>query len=328
MEIGKVCVFLSGVALTAFSAPHVLEPKTMAHCPEEGLLIGNGDLSCSVYRESNRVVFRLGKGDVWDRRLDLSRDARPATIREIRRGVLDEGWKVNPYDGKGTVATKGTKDEKRMREICNGNGRGTQEHPFPEPKPTGELRLFLPGDWGEPEVVQRLTVEEARLQIGFRWRNGMTADVEVVIPPRANVLSLAWRLDAITPKDAEVWNNAFRHSSPLSLGYGRHADPRPDVWRAKEAAVQVGTWCPSGGEWDVTNSPPLPPPVATLARGGGAEWVEPSFYPDLLFPDGFKVRLTGRASASRGAMRPHRSAAMPTTARRRGARRSSILTFS
>lgn len=145
MEIGKVCVFLSGVALTAFSAPHVLEPKTMAHCPEEGLLIGNGDLSCSVYRESNRVVFRLGKGDVWDRRLDLSRDARPATIREIRRGVLDEGWKVNPYDGKGTVATKGTKDEKRMREICNGNGRGTQEHPFPEPKPTGELRLFLPG---------------------------------------------------------------------------------------------------------------------------------------------------------------------------------------
>ena len=268
MEIGKVCVFLSGVALTAFSAPHVLEPKTMAHCPEEGLLIGNGDLSCSVYRESNRVVFRLGKGDVWDRRLDLSRDARPATIREIRRGVLDEGWKVNPYDGKGTVATKGTKDEKRMREICNGNGRGTQEHPFPEPKPTGELRLFLPGDWGEPEVVQRLTVEEARLQIGFRWRNGVTADVEAVIPPRANVLSLAWRLDAITPKDTAVWNNAFRHSSPLSLGYGRHADPRPDVWRAKEAAVQVGTWCPSGGEWDVTNSPPLPPPVATLARGG------------------------------------------------------------
>lgn len=268
MAIGKVCVFLFGVALTAFSAPHVLEPKTMAHCPEEGLLIGNGDLSCSVYRESNRVVFRLGKGDVWDRRLDLSRDARPATIREIRRGVLDEGWKVNPYDGKGTVATKGTKDEKRMREICNGNGRGTQEHPFPEPKPTGELRLFLPGDWGEPEVVQRLTVEEARLKIGFRWRNGVTADVEAVIPPRANVLSLAWRLDAITPKDAAVWNNAFRHSSPLSLGYGRHADPRPDVWRAKEAAVQVGTWCPSGGEWDVTNSPPLPPPVATLARGG------------------------------------------------------------
>lgn len=302
-EIGKVCVFLSGVALTAFSAPHVLEPKTMAHCPEEGLLIGNGDLSCSVYRESNRVVFRLGKGDVWDRWLDLSRDARPATIREIRRGVLDEGWKVNPYDGKGTVATKGTKVEKRMREICNGNGRGTQEHPFPEPKPTGELRLFLPGDWGEPEVVQRLTVEEARLQIGFRWRNGMTADVEAVIPPRANVLSLAWRLDAITPKDAEVWHNAFRHSSPLSLGYGRHADPRPDVWRAKEAAVQVGTWCPSGGEWDVTNSPPLPPPVATLAKEG-AEWVEQSFYPDLLFPDGFKVRLTGRASASRGAMRP------------------------
>ena len=33
----------------------------------------------------------------------------------------------NPYDGKGTVATKGTKDEKRMREICNGNGRGTQD---------------------------------------------------------------------------------------------------------------------------------------------------------------------------------------------------------
>jgi len=45
---------------------------------EDGLLLGNGDLSVSVYQTADRILFRFGKGDVWDRRLDLSDDPKPS----------------------------------------------------------------------------------------------------------------------------------------------------------------------------------------------------------------------------------------------------------
>ena len=56
---------------------------------EEGLLLGNGDLSCSIYQTADEVVFRFGKGDVWDRRLDLDGLPPPTTLKEFRRGMID-----------------------------------------------------------------------------------------------------------------------------------------------------------------------------------------------------------------------------------------------
>ena len=194
----------AGTAATSAALPH----DTARLHFGTGRGVGTAATSAALPHDAARLHFGTGPARV------RPRQARPS--RMTPRG-----------------ATPPRRRKMRFHCVINlESRRGARRDPFGR----NELRLFLPGDWGEPEVVQRL---------------------------------------------------------------------------------------------DVTNSPPLPPPVATLARvGGGAEWAEPSFYPDLLFPDGFKVRLTGRASASRGAMRPYRSAAMPTTARRRGARRSSILTFS
>src|SRR5512136_3002244 len=67
--------------------------------PDDGLLLGNGDLSASVYQKSNQIVWRLGKGDVWDRRLDFSEDPKPAHSDEIAHGIQVEGWKCAPYVG-------------------------------------------------------------------------------------------------------------------------------------------------------------------------------------------------------------------------------------
>ena len=75
---------------------------------DEGLLLGNGDLSVSVYQDADRIIWRFGKGDVWDRRLDLSEDPKPAHISEIAHGIKVEGWKCPPYGGGPVEATRGT----------------------------------------------------------------------------------------------------------------------------------------------------------------------------------------------------------------------------
>jgi hypothetical protein len=78
---------------------HVLEINERLLCPDDGLILGNGDLSVSVYHTVDRIIWRFGKGDVWDRRLDLSDDPAPITIEELAHGIKDEGWKCGPYGG-------------------------------------------------------------------------------------------------------------------------------------------------------------------------------------------------------------------------------------
>lgn len=86
---------------------HVLSIQERVLCSDDGLLLGNGDLSVSVYQTVDRIVWRFGKGDVWDRRLDLSDDPKPAHIQEIAHGIEVEGWKCPPYGGP-VEATRGT----------------------------------------------------------------------------------------------------------------------------------------------------------------------------------------------------------------------------
>ena len=52
---------------------HAIELHERVLHPEDGLLIGNGDLSVSIYQDADHIIWRFGKGDVWDRRLDLVR---------------------------------------------------------------------------------------------------------------------------------------------------------------------------------------------------------------------------------------------------------------
>ena len=86
---------------------HLVELHERALTPDDGLLLGNGDLSVSVYQTVDRIIWRFGKGDVWDRRLDLTDDPKPAHIDEIAHGIAEEGWKCPPYGGGPVVATRG-----------------------------------------------------------------------------------------------------------------------------------------------------------------------------------------------------------------------------
>ena len=82
--------------------------------PEDGLVLGNGDLSVSIYQTQDQIIWRFGKNDVWDRRLDLSDCPVPAHIDEFARGVRDEGWVSHGYVDGGAEAKGKVSDPKRM----------------------------------------------------------------------------------------------------------------------------------------------------------------------------------------------------------------------
>jgi len=280
-------LFLSVLAacFTVSAASHdlVIEGPVMA--ADDGLLLGNGDLSCSVYQTADHLVFRLGKGDVWDRRMDFTDVPKPAHIQEFIDGELKEGWKSNPFDGNATEATKGTKNEKRMRELCG--GKSAQRSPLPMPKPTGELRIKMPMDMpGVPKIVQRVVIEEARYEIAYVWKNGVKVTVKAVIPYDENVLAVSWK---VSGWDDQTYVGYDEGQPAVWIGLTRWAErPYPD-W-CYDYVTDFNIYANVGGAKNNANLKVNVPPTSFVENGAGC--IEQQFYPDSLFKDGFKYRLS------------------------------------
>lgn len=287
----KRLVSVFAAALTcglAQCADHVRVIEGPVLAPEEGLLLGNGDLSVSVYQDADAVIFRFGKGDVWDRRVFTNGCMRPATIKEFRDGVLKEGWQASGGNGNTTKAqaTKGTRDERRMQELLGGNSQTPiRSAAFPCPKPVGELRMRLPTDLaGYMKTTQRLHIEEGRLEIALAWPGGVTVTAEAVVAPDENVLSLAWKVDG--------WNDhtyvGREKRMPVWFQLWRWKDPDFLEWSSRYAIVgRHGGFFRSAKSLKVD---PLPPPTAGVKGRAGV--IEQRFYPDLTFPDGFRYTMT------------------------------------
>ena len=299
MKMKKTMTVLAAVALcgAALAENHDLVIEGPVLSADEGLLLGNGDLSCSAYQTADHLVFRLGKGDVWDRRMDFEGLPKPAHIQEFIDGELKEGWKSNPFDKKATEATKGTKDEKRMKEICGG-GKNAVKRPFPCPKPTGELRIKLPMDMpGRPTIVQRLVVEEGLYEIAYVWKNGVKVTVKAVIPYDENVLAVSWK---VTGWDDQTYVGYDYGNPAVWVTLTRWADPAYPGWGYKyltdfNIAANVAS---ADSNADIV---PNPAPKAFLENGAGC--IEQRFFPDGLFKDGFKYRLTLTTDPETGAPR-------------------------
>jgi hypothetical protein len=263
---------------------HLIEPAEMASVAEDGLLLGNGDLSVSAFRSADCIIWRFGKGDVWDRRIDRSDDPRPAHIDEVARGIRDEGWKCPPYGGP-VEATRGTKDPARMRDICQAVPPSYRQRPYPCPKPVGELALHLPADAPGLRIRQRLSIEEARLEIEASWATGAVLRVACCVPPEPNVLLLRWKI--------EGWTEATRTGNnvpPVRFSLYRWADPT-----IADFADRFFAECRHDG-FRTCASPkatPLPPP--SLRADGPARWIEQAFPPDPTFPSGFRCLVAPMA---------------------------------
>ena len=209
-------------------APHTLELHERVLCPDDGLLLGNGDLSVSVYQTADRIIWRFGKGDVWDRRLDLSDDPKPAHISEIAHGIEVEGWKCPPYGGSPVEATRGTTNPKRMKELCQGSPPSYCRRPYPCPKPVGELAMQLAPDQMGLKIEQRLVIEQATLFINCSWESGVRLALECYVAPSPNALVVRWKITG--------WNERTRtgnHVPPVWFSLYRWADPTLEVFAAK-----------------------------------------------------------------------------------------------
>jgi len=266
-------------AWTALAAHEiVIDHPVMS--PDEGLLLGNGDLSCSVYQTADDLVFRLGKGDVWDRRIDYSKQPPPPTIDEIVDGVLNCGWKVTGWNASNVEEMKRMPKGERLLEITRGSS-ALRTAPYPCPKPTGEMRFRLPLDLGQPEkVVQRLFIEQGCATFDFSWRGGdYRARFEAVVDPDENVVAVQWKVDG--------WQETTRleEQPPVYVSVHRWADPDYETWLRKEVE-QYPSFPGLPTKFYPEISPmPLPQVVAP-------DKIEQGFAPDPLFPKGFRYRLT------------------------------------
>ena len=285
------CALVTVVVSTAMGRAHVRSIDGPVMCVEDGLVLGNGDLSVSVFQTADTIVFRFGKGDVWDRRLETNGCIRPAHIREYRDGILREGWMCNPFDGKKTVAVKGTKNEARMRELCNEGQTPIKAAPYPCPKPTGDLIMHIPSDLpGVPSIRQRLFIEEGRLNIAYSWPCGISLSADAVVDCDSNVFSLSWQVDGWNDHTflgtrRPVWFSVYRKKDSGYLEYARS--------RALELHNDA-LYSRVFARGDVV---PLESPRSFIRNGSGC--VEQAFYPDMLFPEGFRCRLTLHADPAK-----------------------------
>ena len=254
--------------------------------PQDGLLLGNGDLSVSVYQAADEIRFRFGKGDVWDRRIDFTRDAKPAHIDEVCRGIEVEGWECGPYGG-AVEARHGSADEERMRGICQGCPPSYHEFPYPCPKPVGELAMRLPGDAKNLRITQTLDIEKAEVSILCEWENGLALSVVCHVANPENILCLEWKLTGWTPRSRyggefagvgpsqPVWFRLYRWADPTIESFGNDYFSRHRHPGLRATAGPTAT--------------PLPPPSLKCEEGSWG--IIQDFPSDACFPDGFQCAM-------------------------------------
>ena len=268
---------------------HTIELDHPVLEPDEGLLLGNGDLSVSIYQKPGRLVWRFGKNDVWDRRLDLDACPPAAHIDEISRGIRDEGWVSHSYvEGRGE-ATRGSADPRRMKELCDG-WPAYARRPYPCPKPVGELAMHLPVDQRGQQVCQRLHIEEARVEVEFIWEEGVRIRCRCFVPPAPNVLAVHWEVENWTDR------SATGRRPPVWFSLYRWADPAIEEFAAELFARSRMRYFE--GVLDAGEATPLPPPAVRRIEGRAV--VEQTFHPDLRFAEGFRYALAPFVTGLRG----------------------------
>ncbi len=256
---------------------HELTIGTPVNIVDHGLILGNGDISASFYQGPSLLIWRLGKGDVWDRRLDYHLDPKPAHIEEIARGVTEEGWIRSPY-GRDIKALKGTDNPERVYEICASGPPSHSERPYPCPKPVGELIMHIPADWSDMRFKQTLVIEDALLRVECSWSNGVKLYLEVFIAPDDNVLGLDWTL---TGWDYQTATGEM-YVAPVWFALYRKADPGV----AEFGEDYCLKYNPIFNPFNKHNCLPLEKPFVNTLNGHKM-YLQQNFYPEPTFPDGF-----------------------------------------
>ena len=256
---------------------HIIEYDGYIGYPEQGMIIGNGDFCVSVYQNGDELIMRMGKGDIWDRRLDLSVNPEPTHIQELAHGLEIEGWTCPPYGGD-VYAANGTDNPERMKEICQPTP--SNRKPFPMPKPAGELALRLPSDFRDLHVSYRLEIEDNILQIKCTWPSQAVMDVVVFVHPDEDILCVRYEFE-LTHKFSSLSDSDLCAGFPgVYFQLRRHAD-----LKYADFAVMNNLDPDFPAVTDYENEKALPPPEVI------GKVIVQKFYPEPTFPTGFEYSL-------------------------------------
>ena len=121
-----------------------------------------------------------------------------------------------------------------------------------------------------------------KLAMTCSWPSGVRIHINCFIPPTPNVLAIEWKVEGWTPQTrtgngvSPVWFSLYRWADPTVQAFGARffGDYRHDTFRVSSDP----------------KASPLPPP--SVKQDNGFSYIEQTFPPDGLFPDGFRYAIT------------------------------------
>ncbi len=262
---------------------HTIEVNQHVLTFEDGLMLGNGDLSVSVFQRATEVVFRFGKNDVWDRRFDFSDSPEPAHIEEIEKGMREQAWKGGGYDAAGSTDSNvelTPEEQKRVNELCSGTNCYARR-PYPCPKPVGELSLNIPSDHRGWKISQRVHIERGELEIDMSWDNGAEIRIKAIIAPDTNVLVVDW--------EVLNWNENTSMGCSTPVWFTLHRWPDPTIYQHAAEHYRKHRYNHFFGSVRAHKATPLAPPTVEFVDDKPV--VRQGFEPDIQFPEGFRYYM-------------------------------------
>ncbi|MBE6356990.1 MAG: hypothetical protein E7058_07765 [Lentisphaerae bacterium] len=239
---------------------HQIAINAPVSVPDDGLVLGNGDLSVSVFQRDGEVVFKLGKSDVWDTRIELEKNPVPAHIDELRE-LLDEKEFSREALGNGH-RSKGELSD-RQQEICSSTP--AMRYPYPCPKPTGEVVMFYPPDFQGLKISQILFIEEGRIELHLSWDNGVELRAGLVVHPVENRISLRYEMTPLAP-ELRYGGDFYGLPRPYPVCFAFFREDDPDYNKEKFRIFRHSRY-PSILQKSLLEITPLPPAEYFMSGG-------------------------------------------------------------
>ena len=132
------------------AAAHPIVHKGLLTNPQEGLVLGNGDLGMNVLIYSHELKLNLGKNDVWDVRYSS-----PTTTKDlvITHDELIRHVRENGEVSKGFLFKRGKP------------GDGDIHY---SPLRVGAIRIVHPG-WSETSVTSKVEIDRGTMEVKYAF---------------------------------------------------------------------------------------------------------------------------------------------------------------
>jgi hypothetical protein len=185
------------------AAEHPLVHQGLLTNPQEGLVLGNGDLGANVLIYSHELHLNLGKNDVWD-----ARYSSPTTTEEV---AVTQDELIQHVREHGEVSG----------EFIFRSGEPGDPDIHYSPLRVGAIRIVHPG-WSETSVQSTLEIAKGTLEVAYTFPTG-TLRIHTFIHREKNILVLRTSADGKVPwfsiileRDPGRWNKAL---PPLEVHY-------------------------------------------------------------------------------------------------------------